>query len=320
MNTPLQLLVFCAAAVLVIASVTGAAGSTGVNPGSADIRIEMKAGLLTLETRDAPLDDVMRRIGELAGFRTILVADFVKPPLVSVSFDNIPVQEAVERLLGNTNRIIFYAPAGIGVQHHVISQVWLLGSSAASDDDEAGHGDGESIGLAEDLHHEEGKIRSEAVLRLSNQAVLGLSNKDAAGHILARLTRVLQEDQEALVRSRAAIALGALRDEGAVLALESALLDEHSSVRSQAINALGQIGGNQATMALGNILLNGSADKTERVMAAQALWKHDSEAARRYLRTGANDTDEQVRLASSKAPSPPKVRVTTDQLGPTKTQ
>jgi HEAT repeat protein len=158
------------------------------------------------------------------------------------------------------------------------------------------------------------------VASLSNQAVLGLSDKDATGHVLARLTRVLQEDQDALVRSRAAIALGALRDEGAVLALESALLDEHSSVRSQAINALGQIGGERATMALGNILLNGSADKTERVMAAQALWKHDSEAARGYLRTGANDTDDQVRLASSKAPKPPKVRVTTDQLGPAETQ
>jgi hypothetical protein len=311
MNAPLQILVLCAAAVLVIATVTGAAESTGVNPGSTDIRIEMKAGSLTLETRDASLYDVMRRIGKLAKFKFILHEDFNKPPLVSVSFDNIPVQEAVERLLGKTNRIIFYAPAGIGAQHHVISQVWLLGSSAAADDDEAG--DGESVVFAEDLHHDEGKIRSEAVLRLSNQ-------KDAKEHVLVRLTRVLQEDQEALVRARAAIALGALRDEGAVLALESALLDEHSSVRSQAINALGQIGGERATMALGNILLNGSADKTERVMAAQALWKHDSEAARRYLRTGANDTDEQVRLASSKAPSPPKVRVTTDQLGPAKTQ
>jgi hypothetical protein len=318
MNTPLQLLVLCAAAVSVIATVTIAAGSTGANPDSADIRIEMKAGSLTLETRGAPLDEVMRRIGELAGFKTILFADFVKPKLVSVSFDNIPVREAVERLLGNTNRIIFYAPAGIGAQDHVISQVWLLGSSRSAGNDEAG--DGESIGLTEDLHHEEGKIRSEAVLRLSNQAELGLSNEDAAGHVLDRLTQVLQEDQDALVRSRAAIALGALRDEGAVLALESALLDEHSSVRSQAINALGQIGGERATMTLGNILLNDSADKTERVMAAQALWKHDSETARRYLRTGANDADVQVRSASSKAPSHPKVRVTTDQLGPAKTQ
>ena len=87
MNTPLQLVVLCAAAVLVTATVSGAAGSTGVNSGSTDIRIEMKAGLLTLEARDVPLYDVMRRIGELAGFKIILVTDFTKPPLVSASFE-----------------------------------------------------------------------------------------------------------------------------------------------------------------------------------------------------------------------------------------
>ncbi len=47
-------------------------------------------------------------------------------------------------------------------------------------------------------------------------------------------------------------------------------------------------------------------------MQLQALWKNDSETARLYLRTGANDADEQVRSASSKAPSHPKLRVTTD--------
>lgn len=310
MNNPLQLLVLCAAALLVIATVTGAAVSTGVNPGSAEIRIEMKAGLLTLETRDVQLAEVIRRIGELAGFKTFLVTDFFKPKLVSVSFDNIPVKEAVEGLLGNTNRIIIYSPAGIGAQDHVITQLWLLGSGSSAGNDEAV--DGGSIGLAADLHHEEGKMRSEAVLRLSNE--------DTAEDVLERLIQVLQEDQEPLARARAAIALGALRDERTVLALESALLDEHSSVRSQSINALGQIGGERATMTLGNILLDDSADKKERVMAAQALWKHDSETAWRYLRIGANDADDQVRSASSKAPSHPKARVTRDQLGPAMTQ
>ena len=318
MNAPLGSLVLCTVLVVANATLAGATTSAGSDPSSADIRIEMNDGSLTLTTHDAPLHEVMREIGELAGLKTILVEDFIEPPLVNVSFDNIPIHEAVERLVGDTNRIIFYAPAGNRAGHRVISQVWLSGSSGAPGDDEAG--DGEIIVLAEDLQHNEGKIRSEAVLRWSNQAVLELSKKDDKRDVLARLIRMLQEDQEALVRARAANALGALRDEGAVLALESALLDRHSSVRSQAINALGQIGGERATIILGNILLYGSADKTERVMAAQALWKHDSEAARRYLRTGAYDTDEQVRLASSKAPSSPKERAANDQLGDAETQ
>ncbi len=319
MNAPLRYLALCAVLVFVDATVTtGADDSTGMTPSSADIQIEIKDGSLTLEAHEAPLYEVMRVIGELAGFKTILVEDFIEPPLVNVSFDNTTIQEAVERLVGDTNRIIFYAPAGNEAEHRVISQVWLLGSSDAADDDMAS--EGETIVLAEDLQHEEGKIRSEAVLRLSSKAVLGLSKKDDKAHVLARLTRMLQEDQAALVRARAAIALGALRDERAVFALESALLDKNSSVRSQAINALGLIGGERATTVLGNILLYGSADKTERVMAAQALWKHDSEAARRYLLTGTYDTDEQVRLASSKAPASPKERTTTDLLGAAEAQ
>jgi HEAT repeat protein len=115
---------------------------------------------------------------------------------------------------------------------------------------------------------------------------------------------LLHEDHDALVRSRAAIALGGLNDPRAVADLELALLDENSTVRSQAINALGRIGDEAATLALGNILLSGTSKTVDRVMAAQALWKHDSESARAYLRAGTSDLDEQVRRASNKAPLP----------------
>ncbi len=55
-------------------------------------------------------------------------------------------------------------------------------------------------------------------------------------------------------------------------------------------------------MALGNVLLNEGLDPLERVIAAQALWKQDSEIAQGYLLAGSNDANEQVRNASSKAP------------------
>ena len=235
----------------------------------------------------------MREIGELAGFKTILVGDFIDPPLVNVLFDNIPVREAIERLVSDRNRIILYGRlAGDDTQQRIIAQVWLLQSGDASGDGAAS--DVESIALGRE--------------------------EDVKGHKLARLTKMLQQDQDISVRARAAIALGTFQDERAVLALESALLDKEPLVRSRAIKALGQIGGEQATMVLGNILLHGSADKTERVMAAQALWKHDSETARGYLLAGAYDTDEQVRLASIKPSSPPKARATNDQLGDAEAQ
>ena len=287
MKNLLRNLLLCVALVLVYTTVTSAAENTGLPTKSSDIQIEMKDGSLSLETHDAPLHEVMRGIGELAGFKTILAEDFIEPPLVNVLFKSIAVREAVERLVSNKNRIIFYAPAGDETGQRIISQVWLLGPGSAPDGDELS--DDESIASGQE--------------------------KLVKGHKLIRLTKMLQESQEVQVRTRAAISLGALQDERAVLALESALLDQHFSVRSQAINALGQIGSEQAIIVLGSILLNSSANITERVMAAQALSKQDSAVAQGYLHSGAYDKIEQVRLASSNPSSPLQVRAMNDQIG-----
>jgi hypothetical protein len=290
MNTPPHYLVLCAVLVFSYAAASSADEHAGMSPGPIDIRIELKDGSLTLETRDAPLHEVMREIGELAGFKTILVGDFIDPPLVNVWFNKIPVREAVERLVSDKNRIILYGLAGDDTQQSTISQVWLLQS-----------GDGVAASDVENI-------------------ALG-REEDVKGHKLARLTRMLQQDQDMSVRARAAIALGTFQDERAVLALESALLDKEPLVRSQAIKALGRIGTEQATIALGNILLRGSADKSERIMASRALWNHGSEIAQDYLRAGANDTDAQIRSASTSRPlSSHKVRNTNDQFGESGTQ
>lgn len=289
MNAPPQFLVLCAVLALVYVTASSAAEHAGTSPQPVDIRLAMKDGLLTLETRDAPLHEVMREIGELAGFKTILVGQFIKPSLVNVSFENKPLGAVIESLVSDNNRIILYGLAGDGNRQRVISQVWLLQSG----DD----------------------VVSEV------ESIAPGREKDVKGYKLARLTRMLQQDQDVPVRARAVIALGAFQDERAVFALESALLDEDSLVRSQAIKALGRIGNEQASIALGNILLRTSADKSERIMASRALWNHDSEIAQDYLRAAANDKDAQIRSASMKEPlSSHKVRNTVDQFGESETQ
>jgi len=293
MNTPPRYLALCAVLVLVYAAASNATELAGMSPEPAEIHIEMKDGLLTLKTRDAPLQEVMRGIGKLAGFKTILVGEFIAPPLVNVSFNKIPVREAIERLVSDNNRIILYRQAGDDIQQRTISQIWLLQSGEAPDEGVASNIESISLGRKEDVN----------------------------GYKLARLTRMLQQDQDTTVRARAAIALGTFQDERAVFALESALSDEDSRVRSQAIKALGRIGNEQATIALGNILLRASADKSERIMASRALWNNDSEIAQDYLRAGANDTDAQIRSASMNQPSSSnKADNTNDQLGESKMQ
>jgi hypothetical protein len=257
-----------------------AAGATG-------IRVELNDGLLSADFHNAPLPQVLAEIGKVAGYRLIQVADFDDFPRIDGSFVKQPLQAAVERLVANTNRILFYS-RGTGVDsRRVLSQVWLLGPG------EAGVDTTQSTEVVIGLQQEEPLIRRQELLRLVQQ--------EGEEAVLEKLSVLLLTDQDSLVRSRAAIALGTLQDERAVTDLESALQDAHFSVRVQSMTALGNIGGDRATMALGSVLLNDSLDPLERVTAAQVLWKQDSDIAKGYLQAGSNDANEQVRDASRKA-------------------
>jgi HEAT repeats len=140
----------------------------------------------------------------------------------------------------------------------------------------------------EPLLDPDGKIRSQAVLRLTQAG----ATEDA----LDQISQVLREDTDPLVRSRAAIALGSLGDRRGLAALEAALADRSFSVRVQAIQALGQIGGEQAAQVLGDVLLY-ERDAKMRALAALALHREGSPRAQRLLDAAADDPDQQVRSA-----------------------
>ena len=297
------------------AATAAAAESDAATPATSTISIDVKNGVVTLQARDTPLPEVLSELGKLTGFKTILVAAAADFPRVSARFENLPVREIVERLVQDTNRIIFFDIEDGGIRQEVISQVWLLAPGDGSGSDQE-----ERIVFDENLQHDDGKLRSEAVLRLTLPPTGGSAQGLDEGAVWARLGRILLQDHDPLVRVRAAIALGALRDERAVRDLETALLDEHDSVRTQVIGALGQIGGDRAIITLGSILLDDNVKTIERVLAAHALWKQDSEIAAGYLSSGAENSNVQVRLASSKAPSVPATGLTNQQLGPQETE
>lgn len=250
---------------LCIALVSGNASSSNdaaVVP--AEIRVEIESGQLSLETRDAPLHEVMREIGEIAGFETVLVGSFTEPLLVSASFENLPVLEAVERLVKAENRIIVYAASADDAGPRVITRVLLLQAGTTPTD----------MTLTE------------------SQSIASGSEEDVRAYKLARLIAMLQPEQVEAVRTRAAMALGTFQDERAVKALESALFDNFPTVRLQAINALGRIGSEQASEALINFLRNNDTDEADRLAATRALSLHDTAAARKFLLTGSGLTIE----------------------------
>jgi hypothetical protein len=223
-----------------------------------EIRVEIESGQLSLETRDAPLHEVMREIGEIAGFETVLVGSFSEPLLVSASFENLPVREAVERLVGAENRIIVYTPSAGDTGTRVITQVLLLQAGTTATD----------------------------MTFIESRSIASGSEEDVRAYKLARLIAMLQPEQVEAVRSRAAMTLGNFQEERAVKALESALFDIFPTVRLQAINALGRTGSEQASEALINFLRNDDTDETDRVAATRALSLHDTAVAGKFVDSG----------------------------------
>jgi hypothetical protein len=247
--------VFRVAIVLACISANGMAQETDTSKFPAEIRVEIENGQLSLETRDAPLHEVMREIGEIAGFETVLVGSFTEPLLVSVSFEDLPVREAVERLVRAENRIIVYAPSAGNAGPRVITQVLLLQAGTTPTD----------------------------MTFTESQSIASGSAEDVRAYKLARLIAMLQPEQVEAVRTRAAMALGNFQGERAVKALESALFDNSPTVRLQAINALGRIGSEQASETLINFLQNDDTDEADRLAATRALSLHDTATAGKFL-------------------------------------
>lgn len=273
---------------------------------SAISRIEYRGGKLSLQARDAPMFEVVSRIAALAGFEVVPIGEVSDLPRVTVSFSGVPLAAALDRILGETSSIVVQAP-GKGAKAGVaVTRVLLLGrgtsgpsaAAAASRPDKPSAQQREQASAAV-------RARSESMLRLARQVDKEPAGSPATGMVVDALARALASDEAPIVRVRAAMALGSLRDERAVDALDAATRDESASVRTQAITALGQVPGARSASVLGGILVNPSANRTERLVAAQALWSHKSPEARQYLQAGAADTDEQVRRASARAPLSP---------------
>lgn len=267
--------------------------------------IEVARHRVSLDAREVPLARLLAELGEVAGFETILVGGFDAGRSVSAQFDNVPLERALRSLLKGTNHILFYESAGASGGRGDLAQIWLLGPGSENP------GGAGLLRFADDGETDERvrvRRRSESVLRLANSADIVLPDAESGTTAQAVLIALLAEDPAALVRARAAIALGAIADEASIDALVAALDDADSSVRAQAIGALGRIGSNRAITALGGLLVDSARDGVVRVMAARALWRHDSERAREYLRFVADDPDPQVRQAARTPPTPAQER------------
>ena len=268
-----------------LAGVTMAAGSTTSSAQTdADrrIRLEVHSGRASVDVGNALVVDVIRALGEEAGFTTVVHGTL--DSRITRSFADIPLEDAVQRLAGGIPLVMIHAPRG-----HVrtIKEVRLYAPEAAGSPvsrvaPEAMRMDRH---LLERLGDENPRARIRAVQQLGRSGEVS---------VVAAIVPLLSEDDSPAVRRQAAAALGRIGREEAVPALEAALGDSNGSVRIQAVRALGRIGGERAAGVLGDVLLSDGDDRLRRA-AAWSLGQLRPELARSYLEAAADDSNEAVR-------------------------
>ncbi len=253
--------------------------------------VALHDGLLSVRAIDVPLAELLRAIGAQAGFQVIVKGD-LSPP-VTWSFADVPVAEALRRLLQNANSVLIHAPApGGGAGPLVELRVWPGRGDAAES----------AAKVARTIRTNKGKPAGRTPLVSPDdrrddrlRAVRRLANRPnaSAGKDLALL---LSEDEDPLIRRIAAIALGKLRLPEAKAALKEALSDEDTQVRRRAIQGLGKTWGKEAVEPL-SVALARDSDPGVRRQAALRLGRIFSEAAYRVLDAARFDTDDSVRRA-----------------------
>ena len=182
------------------------------------IEVAVEQGRLTVDVRDAPLDDVLQAVGEEAGIAVELHGDLTAA--VTNSFADLPLDEGIRRLLRGHSYTLSSSDAGrIGrIEISVLTSHRLESEPSAA--------------KPSTPDAQQGKL----------QRIRTLSGRKDA-EAIAELSRLAGGDPSPAVRAQAIAALGRLRSQEASAPLALALTDPSSAVRIQAMRGVKSLKG-----------------------------------------------------------------------------
>src|SRR6185369_8022051 len=119
-NAHLTLIVTMIAALSVVAVVVPAspAATQATFPGT----LTLRDGKVTAYLKAVRLDQVMTEVSRLSGVQVVWVDDTSRERPVSVGFTDLPLLHALDRLLGETNFVLFYAD---GQRNTRLTYIWI---------------------------------------------------------------------------------------------------------------------------------------------------------------------------------------------------
>ena len=259
-------------------------------PRGAAPSVSFRAGRLSVEASDHMLGDVLAEIRKKSGIK-FHVRKTLPTDAISASFRDVPVETAIQRLLGRDFDLVwFYTAPKSGRGAPQPTEVWVVGRG-----DRAG---GRVADAGKGPVRRQPKPGDSADLKARLEAIEDLADEDAA-KALPPLFSALS-DKDARIRAAAAEALGEVGDRSAVEPLGKALAgDDDSGVREAAAEALGELGSPNAVPVLRAGLRDGDAEVREAVV--DALADIGGPEAERVLRQALADSDEDVRDAAAAA-------------------
>jgi HEAT repeat protein len=186
-----------------------------VAPPSIEIAVEQ--GRLSVDVRDAPLDEVLLAVGEEAGIAIEIRGDLTAH--VTHSFADLPLDEGIRRLLrGHSYTLSGDAERSRRIEISILTSYRTEAVAAA--------GNASTPGDDQD--------RLQRIRALAGR-------KDAEA--IAELSRLAGGDPNPVVRGQAIAALGRLKTQEASLPLTLALSDPSAAVRMQALRGVKSLKG-----------------------------------------------------------------------------
>lgn len=249
--------------------------------------VTFRDGRLTVETRGESLADLLAEVQKKSGIK-FHVRKTLPTDAVAASFRDVPVETAIQRLLGRDFDLVwFYTAPKAGRGASEPTEVWVVGRGERVGGVVANAGKGAA--------RRQPVAGDSSALKERLMRIKDLADEDSA-KALPLLFGALN-DQDPRIRAAAAEALGELGDPSAIEALGTALAkDTDSNVREAAAEALGEMGSPNAVQVLRTGLKD--ADEEVREAVVEALGSIGGPDAERVLRQALADSDEDVRDAA----------------------
>ncbi|MBM3788779.1 MAG: HEAT repeat domain-containing protein [Acidobacteria bacterium] len=206
----------------------------------AAMKVRVDEGLVTVDIRFTPLQEVLREFADWTGVVFEIESQENSP--VSLRLQGLPVEDAIRRITGDANTLVYYEPGEGGprvsfvrvfprTRRNANPSILYIGSGAVTKT-EADAVDSPEQALAVLEGSEDVEARQRAV-----EVLVEAQHSSAAGALAGAL-----EDPAAEVRAAAIEGLAGLGARQALAGISKALKDPNPGVRQSAIEAISLLG------------------------------------------------------------------------------